>query len=613
MSNRPAIIAITASALPIARRIADAVGGVVHARATLGAEDCESFSETADHLRALFLAGTPIVGVCAAGILVRALAPVILQKQAEPPVLAASEDGRQIIPLLGGHRGANDLARRIGKALGIQPAVTTAGDLKLGLALDAPPDGWRLERADHAKDVMAAILNGAATTVTNPADWMAPLVDAANVIARRPDDATDEGPALVEVEGFEPLIYRRQTLMLGVGCARNCSPDELIALCGRTLAENGRAEAEVAAVVSIDVKSDEAAVHALARHLGVSARFFDAATLETLTPKLANPSEVVFAEVGCHGVAEASALAAAGPETVLEIEKAKSANATVAAAVWDRATQAGMARGRLSLVGIGPGHAASRTPEASRFIAEADTLVGYGLYIDLIGRAAAGKAIHTFPLGGEEDRCRFALEEAGKGRNVALICSGDSGIYAMGALVFELLDRPQDDGGVTEAARRVDVISAPGVTALQAASAKVGAMIGHDFCAISLSDLLTPRDAIVRRIEAAARGDFVIAFYNPVSRKRRTLLAEARDILLTARPAETPVLLASDLGRPNETLRVRTLETLSVDEVDMLTVVLVGSSETRQFRSGDQNSGADGIRIYTPRGYAAKRARGDQP
>ena len=233
-------------------------------------------------------------------------------------------------------------------------------------------------------------------------------------------------------------------------------------------------------------------------------------------------------------------------------------------------------------------------------IADAQELVGYGLYIDLLGPLAAGKERSDFPLGGEEARCRYALEQAGLGKNVALVCSGDAGIYAMGALVFELLDRPADQMGVSDAARRVNVVCSPGVSALQGAAARAGAPLGHDFCTISLSDLLTPRADILRRLQAAAEGDFVIAFYNPVSKTRRTLLSEARDILLQHRPADTPVMLASSLGRPEEHIRYRRLEDLQVDEVDMLTVVLIGSSNSRLAQLGE------GPRMFTPRGYARK-------
>jgi cobalt-precorrin 5A hydrolase/precorrin-3B C17-methyltransferase len=264
------------------------------------------------------------------------------------------------------------------------------------------------------------------------------------------------------------------------------------------------------------------------------------------------------------------------------------------------ATLNGTPRGRLSVVGIGPGQAAWRTPEVSRLVADAQELVGYGLYIDLLGPLAVGKARSDFPLGGEEARCRYALEQAGLGKNVALVCSGDAGIYAMGALVFELLDRGPDQLGVSDAARRVEVVCSPGVSALQGAAARAGAPLGHDFCTISLSDLLTPRDDILRRLKAAAEGDFVIAFYNPVSKTRRTLLAEARDILLQHRPEDTPVLLASSLGRPEEHICYRRLADLQVDEVDMLTVVLVGSSNSRLAQLGE------GPRMFTPRGYARK-------
>jgi cobalt-precorrin 5A hydrolase/precorrin-3B C17-methyltransferase len=179
---------------------------------------------------------------------------------------------------------------------------------------------------------------------------------------------------------------------------------------------------------------------------------------------------------------------------------------------------------------------------------------------------------------------------------VALVSSGDAGIYAMAALVYELVDR----GGLSRAARGVEIVVAPGISALQAAAARIGAPLGHDFCAISLSDLLTPREDILRRVRAAAAADFVIAFYNPVSARRRTLLAEAKAILLEHRPAGAPVILASNLGRAGESLRVRRLEALEVDEVDMLTLVLVGSSASRVVET------ADGLRVYTPRGYEKK-------
>ena len=587
----PAILCLNRAGEATAHAIAKLLGAPVHGRE--GRVDVADvfFPNALDHARTLFAAGTPVIGVCASGILIRAVAPLLADKTAEPPVLSVSDDGAVVVPLLGGHRGANRLASQIAEAFQSVAAVTTAGDVALGVALDAPPAGYVLANPEGAKDAMAQLLTGGGAQVTGDAPWLSDLPKG---------DAVRIHCGISQAEA--DLVFHPQQLTLGVGCARNCDADELIDLVVKTLAKAGVAAGAVKAIYTLDLKADEPAVHALSRALGLPVRVFDAATLEAETPRLANPSEVVFAEVGCHGVSEAAALAGAGAQSALHVEKVKTANATCALAMAPEpiAELRGRARGKLSIIGIGPGQHSWRTPEASKLVQEAEELVGYGLYIDLLGPLAYGKTRSDFPLGGEEDRCRYALERAGEGRNVALICSGDAGIYAMGALVFELLDRGPDEMGVSDAARRIEVVSAPGVSALQGAAARAGAPLGHDFCAISLSDLLTPREDIVKRLHAAAEGDFVIAFYNPVSKRRRTLLAEAREILLQHRPAETPVMLASSLGRPEEHIRYRKLSELDVDEVDMLTVVLVGSSHSKLAKLGE------GPRMYTPRGYARK-------
>jgi len=595
----PVVIVLSRSGEATGHSIARALKCAVHGRKGR-VESADAFFDNAlEHMRDMFGAGVPVIGVCAAGILIRAVAPLLADKRSEPPVISVSDDGAMVVPLLGGHRGGNRLARQIASAAGGQAAVTTAGDVALGVALDEPPQGWRLENPDAAKGAMAALLSGAGAQVVGEAvadaTWLADLPQGDGVVMTASIKPVEAG----QTDG---LVFRPLKLTLGVGCARNCPPKELEELVFRALAEANVAPAALAAIGTLDLKADEPAVLELARQLDVPLRLFTAAELEAEAPRLENASDVVFAEVGCHGVSEGAALALAGKTGQLHRPKTKTANATCAIGIASDVIVdlAGTARGKLSVVGIGPGQSSWRTPEASRLIADAEELVGYGLYIDLLGPLAAGKKRTDFPLGGEEDRCRYALEQAGTGKNVALICSGDAGIYAMGALVFELLDRDADAHGVSDAARRAEVVSAPGVSALQAAAARAGAPLGHDFCAISLSDLLTPREDIERRIQAAAEGDFVIAFYNPVSRRRRTLLAHARDVLLQHRPADTPVMLASSLGRPEEFVRYRTLAQLEVDEVDMLTVVLIGSSHSRLAQLGE------GPRMYTPRGYGRK-------
>lgn len=597
-----AIVVLTQDGLELARRLPLA-GAEVHGLATRVTGADFAFADTMEHLRSLFSEGRPIVGVCAAGILIRALAPLLADKRGEPPVLALAQDGSAVVPLLGGHRGANRLAAAISDALGVPAAVTTAGDLSLGVALDDPPAGWTVANPEAAKPVAAALLTGAPVGLrveSGDAGWLAESGLSFAESAQPTIAVTHKA----EAGSADQLVLHPPVLALGLGCERGCDSGEVIALAEATLAEAGLAEGAIACVVSVDLKADEAAIHAAARRFGVPARFFTAAELEAETPRLHNPSDVVFAEVGCHGVAEGAALAAAGPEGELLVAKHKSRRATCAfglASSGIAPKQVGRKRGRLTVVGIGPGAAAWRTPAVTRALAGADEVVGYGLYLDLIADVIRGKPRHDSQLAQEEARVRIALECAAEGRHVALVSSGDAGIYALATLVFELLDREDRADW-----NRLDIRVEPGVSAIQAAAARMGAPIGHDFCTVSLSDLLTPWEVIENRLAAAASGDFIVALYNPVSKRRRTQLVAARDAMLRHRPAETPVILGRNLGRDGETLDVIRLDELDPDRVDMLTLVLIGNSQTRHVTRGTR------AWVYTPRGYAAKMAGGDE-
>ena len=598
---KPVFVALTAEGFATARRAAAAVGGEVHAPAPLAAD--QTVDRIASHLRKLFSDGTPIVGICAAGILIRVLQPLLSGKRVDPPVLAMSEEGDYVVPLLGGHSGANELARRIAAGLGVHAAITTTGDNRFGVTLDVPPEGWTLANPKDAKSVMAALLGGASARLEGSAVWLEE--------SRVPFDAAGDMRLVATTHAMpgdaQSLVYHPRRLAVGLGCERGADPDEAIALLRKALDEAGLAPAAVALVVSLDLKADEPAVLAAAEHLGVPARFFTADALEAEAPRLKTPSNAVFREVGCHGVAEGAALAAAGPEGALVVPKRKSARVTCAIAeapeVID-ATRAGRARGRLAIVGIGPGARGWLTPEARRLLETCDAVVGYSLYLDLVAPLIAHAERFDSALGAEEARVRQALALAAEGRSVALVSSGDAGIYAMAALAFECLDtfpRGERVDALPEAARRVEIVVAPGISAMQAAAARAGAPLGNDFCAITLSDLLTPWETIEVRIRAAAEADFVVAFYNPVSQRRRTQLARAKDILLQYRPPDTPVVIARNLGRDGESVTSVPLSELSVDMVDMLTLVIVGASATRQVEAAGRSW------IYTPRGYEKKR------
>ena len=590
MTERIAIVVLTRDGLTLARRLRPVLGGAqIHGLAQrIGTAADVSFENVGDHLRFLFQTGDSIVAVCAAGIVVRALGAAVKDKRNEPPVVVLSADGASIVPLLGGHRGANKLARQLAKILDGHAAITTAGDLA-DYALDDPPPGWSVANPAAAKPVSAAILAG------EPVGLIADAGDTAWLAERAGPHtsglrirATDREVPVVDGE----LLLHPPTLAVGIGCERGAAAEEIVALVDRSLADSGLARASVACVASIDLKADEPAVHAAAAALGVPARFFDAATLERERARLANPSDAVFAEVGCHGVAEGAALAAAGANGTLHLPKQKSARGTCAIARRDTGidpARAGRPAGQLYVVGLGPGGAEYRLPAADRALRLATDIVGYSGYVELLEPIGGNKQTHRFALGEEEARCRHALQLAAQGRTVALVCSGDPGIYAMAALVMELTERE---------GHRVLIDVVPGVSALQLAAARCGALLGHDFCAVSLSDLLTPWHAIERRLEAAGQGDFVVALYNPASRQRRTQLARACDILLRHRRPDTPVVVGRQLARPGESIDVMPLADLSAARVDMLSIVIVGSSETRMFDTGARRW------IYTPRGYA---------
>ena len=598
-------LALTDRGAALARRLSAAVpGSQIHGLEGRVTEGDRHFVSTLDHVRLLYAEGRPIVGVFSTAIMIRALSGELGVKTEAPPVLCIAEDGSAVVPLLGGHHGANELARHLASVLGVSPAITTAGEARFGVALDAPPAGWRVSGRETAKDIMAAMLAGEAVSLASD---LPPGIDTAwlTECGARFSDRSAVAPVYLTdrlpLEGEAPFCLHPETLVVGVGCERGIAAEELSDLVDTALAEAGLAPQSIACIATIDLKEDEAAIRALAAARDLPLRLFAPARLEKETPRLVNPSRTVFEAVGCHGVAEAAALAAAGDAAVLAVPKKKSRRATVAiarAAGIVEPDQAGRAPGLLSIVGIGPGKSAWRAPEASDVLTHASDIVAYSLYIDLLGDLVRGKSLHGYDLGQERDRCIEALNLAASGRHVALVSSGDAGIYAMGSLVFELIDledRPEW--------RRLAVEMVPGISALQALAAQCGAPLGHDFCAISLSDLLTPWSVIENRLRAAAAGDFVVALYNPVSKRRTEQLMKARDILLTERPPETPVILGRNLGRADERIEFITLQELESGRVDMLTTVLIGSSTTRTLIGGGK------MRAYTPRGYNSQEAK----
>ncbi|MEH2424742.1 MAG: precorrin-3B C(17)-methyltransferase [Nostoc sp.] len=569
----PAIVLLGQNSMTVARKIITVLPGATLyglAGRTSGVD--VSFTNFGETLRELFAQGTPLIGICAAGILIRTLAPVLSDKQQEPPVLAVAEDGSAVVPLLGGLAGVNDLARRIAEALDIKPAITTTGDLRLGTTLLSPPPGYHLANPEDAKKFISDLLAGAQVKLEGIAPW---LSDSKLPIDPKGDLTIQVTERLVTLTA-NCLVYHPATIAIAINGIISYA-DDPVALVQQLLADAKLEKASVAGIFAPITAAADPAIHAVASALGVPARFFTPNQLESLLSADYSPAQA--AVITATGT---SPLSPSSPYLAIAIAPQPIDPNTI-----------GQPRGRLAIIGTGPGGSQWMSPEVKEILKSATDLVGYKTYLDLVGSLADGKLRHESDNREEEARAKMALDLAASGRYVAVVSSGDPGIYAMATAVFEVCDRyakPEWDS--------IDIHVAPGISAMQAAAAAIGAPLGHDFCAISLSDILKPWSAIAQRIAAAAEADFVIAFYNPVSKKRTWQLAEARNILLLHRTIDTPVVLAQNLGRPGQTVKVITLDQLTPASADMRTIILVGSTKTQTIKRSNGS-----IWVYTPRRY----------
>lgn len=535
----------------------------------------------AESLRREWDTAEGFVVMLAVGAAVRIVAPLLGTKERDPCVVCVDDAGRFAVVVCGGHAGGgNALAEAVAGRLGAVAVVTTATD-RLGIpALDQLPG---LAAEGDVAAVTAALLAAEPVTLTNAARWPVPEAVAERCVLA---EAPGQEPAVVvsdrtddDGSGVRPrakvVHLRPPSLVAGVGTSSDAHADDVVDAVRGTLRRGGLATASLAALATIDRRADHPGVLGAATVLGVPVTTYAADDLDRVP--VPSPSETVRQAVGTHSVAEAAALLGSGLGGRLVVDKQRLGRVTVAVA-----RKAGP-RGKVWVVGLGPGAADHRTPAAERAVRRAEVIVGLDSYVaqcrDLIGPA---QRVRAFPLGAEIERARAALSEAAHGRTVALVCSGDAGVYAMASPLMEL---PEAAG--TE----IEVV--PGVTAGTAAAALLGAPLGHDHAVVSLSDLHTPWPLIAERLRAAAESDFAVVLYNPRSARRTWQLEAARDILLERRPASTPVGLVTDAGRASTRVVHTTLGELPAAEVTMTTCVVVGARGTRIV----------GGRMVTPRGY----------
>jgi cobalt-precorrin 5A hydrolase/precorrin-3B C17-methyltransferase len=565
----PAIVILGAGALDTARRIqALTAGSQVHALQGRVQADV-AYSELGAHLRELYARGTPIIALCAAGIVIRCVAPLLSNKGAEPPVLAVAEDGSAVVPLLGGLAGVNVMARDIAAALGVSPGITTSGELRFGTCVLNPPEGYALADIGQGKRFVSDLLAGESTRVEGDAPWLDDAQLPRSASARLAIRVTPQAWNGREDE----LVIHPRSVVAAVALG---DASEIVARVRASLEAHGLARLSLAALVASSEHMTHAALAEAAASLDVPLRFVErhsaddrspASLLDTLlNAALRIPYEPLHDD-HAQGVTLALSPLAIDPDTI------------------------GRGRGRLTVIGLGPGSADLMVPAARNALHEATDILGYETYVKMAGPLRADQRVHATDNREEMQRARHAFELASEGRSVVMVSSGDPGVFAMAAAVLEALDASDNTAWAA-----VELSIVPGVSAALATAAQAGAPLGHDFCMLSLSDNLKPWSIIEKRLRHAAQADLVMAFYNPISRARPWQLDKALDIVREYRAADTPVVLGRDIGRPGGTLRTITLAELHSADVDMRTMVIVGSSTTRRFSKGAQW-------VYTPRWY----------
>jgi len=536
-----------------------------------------------DAVRDAFAECEQLVCFLATGAVVRLVAPLLGDKRTDPGVVCVDEGGRFAVSLVGGHGGgANELAVEVGELLAARPVVTTATDAVGVPGLDTL--GFPVE--GDVAGVTRALLDGEPVALDAELAWPLPPLrvsdgDGAYVV-RVTDRAVEPGE--------REVVLRPPSLVVGVGASKGAPVNEVLGLVYDALRTAGLSVGNIAELATVDAKADEPGIVQAAQRLSVPLVTYSAEELAAV--EVPNPSDAPLAAVGTPSVAEAAALVGGGE---LLVPKRKSERADGQAAMATCAVVRRVARGRLAVVGLGPGARDLLTPRAKAELRRAAVLVGLDQYVDQIrDLLRPGTVVLESGLGAEEERARTAVAEARKGQAVALIGSGDAGVYAMAS------------PALAEASDDIDVVGVPGVTAALAASAILGAPLGHDHVSISLSDLHTPWEVIERRVRAAAEADIVVTFYNPRSRGRDWQLPKALAILAEHREPTTPVGVVRNASRPDESSRLTSLAALDPATVDMMTVVTVGNTATRDIAG----------RMVTPRGYrwqASQAARAAQP
>ena len=536
-----------------------------------------------------------IVG--AIGSAVRLVSPLLGNKETDPAVLVLDSNGLNIIPLIGGHiAGAEQIASDLAGDLGGRAIFTGDARNQGHILIDSFGEAWGWIREGSSLAWSKLMKDQAINKkiefkqLSGSNLWQESRSSNNNLFRVDNDISLDLISFLIGSQVGCDCSWRPATLWIGIGCERNTSKNLIQRAIHESLLKLGLSKASIAGLATIDKKFDESALLELSNIELWPIRFFKAKELKAID--IPNPSKIVSISMHTPSVAEAASILAAGENAQLRLEKQiyrSQVNefGAVTISIAESLEPYAPKRGELHVVGSGPGNLSLLTNDARYALSRSAVWIGYKRYLDLLEPLRRNDQIRVDgELTREKERCEKALSLARQGVRVALISSGDSGIYGMAGLALELAfkDSPID---------RPPITVHPGISAFQIAAAKIGAPFMNDFCTISLSDLLTPWEMILERIEAAAKGDFVIAIYNPRSKDRFWQLKKSIEVLLGYRTASTPVAIGRQLSRENEKIELFTLSSIPYDVIDMLTFIVIGNS--RSFIKED--------RFVTPRGY----------
>lgn len=569
-----------------------------------------------EHLENIWQDSKAIIFSLTMGAVVRLVSPLLGNKKDDPAIIVIDPDGNYVISLLGGHQAfADKLTELIALQLDAKSIVTSSSD-NLGII---PIDtfghifGWVKGEGDWTKVSASLARKSPVKVIQNSGSslWQKSLQDNHSFVF---ENGNQETAGLVYI-GIEKHINKQienfkndhknigvvrwfpRVLWVGIGCERN-TPRELIEYAIREVFEGFNLDIRaIALICTIDIKGDEVGILELTQDWQLELKTFGAQELDRV--RVPNPSAVVKEEVGTSSVAEAAALKGASLPTLGEEEtprltvpkqiyKKEGIKGAVTVAVAQSPLEYNPHHGKLYLVGTGTGSLSQMTTAAKTAVKDADVVIGYGLYLDLIKPLfRPEQIIESFPITQERQRAIRAIALSRWGLKVAVVSSGDCGIFGMGGLVLEILAQTGWDGKTPS----VEVFA--GITAMQGGAAKVGSPLMHDFCAISLSDLLTPWEVIEKRLTAAAQADFVTSLYNPRSKTRTQQIVIAQQIFLKYRSGDTPVAIARSITRDDEHITITTLKEMLNYDIDMLTTVIIGNSTTKAYQGF----------LITPRGY----------